>query len=367
MLNISKEVRMIDCRNLVEINQDIRRTRKLLIGIGCSFVEGIGAWDQELVEELPPLKSKKNGIRPYGYDDYDIETKISISQRYKGVTILDNNIINTSDMEHANSFINVLASKYFNDEYTPVNLAIQGRGNYAAVMSLLFNSIDYHAAEEIIIIFCPTGLLRFDFVRDDCYIDRDHYVGDYFQAVWPVMYTDKEDKNNYWKFFHDGYRECIWSPRFEIINFFCATQILKQWVQLNNSKLIITPAFDQEYNKEYFQKQLFTHYSRSSNTREIVDIIDNAHSSGYNQMLDKFLWEYYFKPQGYDTFFDLALSQENNLIPEMKAWKAVNRAGKLTQFYPNGTPENWIMGCGHPGAKAHDLFAKELYNHIKAL
>ena len=370
MLNILRRwEKMINCRNLTEINQDVRRTKKLLISIGCSFVEGVGAWDQALVEEYPPLRSRL-GSRPYGYDDYDFEIKTAISKKYQGVTILgDMNIISTDDMEHANSFISVLASKYFGGEYTPVNLAVQGRGNYAAVMSLFFNSIDYHAAEEIVVVFCPTGLLRFDVVRDDWGLGRPDHVGNYFQAVWPVMSgSDKDsEKINYWRIFHDGYRECVWSTRFEVVNFFAVTQILKQWIQLHNAKLVITPAFDQDYNKEYFQTQLATHYSRDTTTREITNIIDNAHLESSNKMIDKFLWEHYFKPQGYDTFFDLALFQETNLNPKIKTWKEVNRAGKLMAFYPDGTPENWIMGCGHPGVKAHDLFAKELYNHIKHL
>jgi hypothetical protein len=361
---------MIDCRNILEINQDIRRTKKLLVGIGCSFVEGVGAWDQELVEEYPPLRRVDRG-RPYGYDSYDTETRIHISKKYKGIRILSpGDEICTDDMEHSNSFINVMASKYFEGEYTPVNLAVQGRGNYAAVMSLFFNSIDYHAAEEIVVVFCPSGLLRFDFVKDDNPLFKEEFVGNYFHAVWPHMTSDETEdpkKINYWKNFHDGYRECVWSPKFEILNFFCVTQILKQWIQINNAKLVITPAFDQDYTKEYFQTQLNTHYSRNPNNREIINTIDGAHKNNAAEMIDKFLWEHYFKPQGYDTFFDLALFQETNLHPKIKTWKEVNRAGKLIGFYPDGTPENWIMGCGHPGAKAHDLFAKELYNHIKHL
>lgn len=360
---------MIDCRNIVEINRDIRCTKKLLIGIGCSFVQGIAAWDEELVEEYPPLR-KTNGGRPYGYDSYDIETKIRISKKYQGVRILNGNEICTDDMEHTNSFINVAASKYFEGEYTPANLAVQGRGNYSAVMSLFFNLIDYHEADQIVVVFCPTGLLRFDFVKDDNPILDEEVVGNYFQSVWPVMTSDESTdakKVNYWKNFHDGYRECVWSPKFEVLNFFCATQILKQWTQINNAKLVITPAFDQEYTKEYFQTQLNTHYSRNTNTREIMNIIDNVHQTHSKEMIDKFLWEYFFKPQGYDTFFDLALFQEKNLDSRVKNWKTVNRAGKLIEFYPNGTPGNWIMGCGHPGSKAHDLFAKELYNHIRNL
>ena len=59
-----------------------------------------------------------------------------------------------------------------------------------------------------------------------------------------------------------------------------------------------------------------------------------------------------FSPQGCNTFMDLCLKQEG--LEHTGYW----------DYNGKGTPNHWITKCCHPSAKGHDLFARELYNHI---
>jgi hypothetical protein len=65
-----------------------------------------------------------------------------------------------------------------------------------------------------------------------------------------------------------------------------------------------------------------------------------------------------FKPDGFKTFADLAMSRETSVE---------DKTDFFFQFLGKRSPNGWMTPCAHPGAKAHDLFASLLYNHIKTL
>ena len=81
----------------------------------------------------------------------------------------------------------------------------------------------------------------------------------------------------------------------------------------------------------------------------------SKHPSDKSHLIDLFPWDKMFKPNGYETFADLAISMEDTLE---------DTTDHYFQFLGKGSPEGWITSCSHPSQKAHDLFAKHLYKHI---
>lgn len=343
----------IHCKNVNQINQDLARTRKLLIGVGCSFTEGWGAWDMELVEEYPP---GHNGLMTYL--TYDYETKKKIVEKYSDCEMMHDEI-DTSKMTHRNSYINRLASHYYGDSWTPVNLGVTACGNFSGVARLFMYGIDYDTAEEITVIFCPTGMQRFDLLNDSFH--NTNLIGDDFKTLFLGLGTRKVQGDQHWRNMNEGYYRSVWSTKFEIMHTVMCFQMLASWCKLRNARLVVVPAFDKNYNREYFAQQLSINCFRDSQTYEIQDW-EPGKFSGPGTLVDKLdcvPWNCFFRPGGYPTFYHLALAQETKLDQNLDMVDII----KTKQM----TPDNWITGCGHPSAKAHDLFARLLYNHLEGI
>ena len=77
-----------------------------------------------------------------------------------------------------------------------------------------------------------------------------------------------------------------------------------------------------------------------------------GHVDHLEMLVNQWPWDKMFYPQGCETFIDLCLKQEG--ITNRGFW----------DFNGIGTPGKWVTVCCHPSAKGHDLFAKELFEHI---
>lgn len=344
----------INSRDVSEVNRDLERTRHLLIGVGCSFTEGTSAWNLELIEKYPPLYDE--GV--YGYQSYDLKTKKEISSQFSNVSLDETTgYLSLYKMQTANSFVNVLAEKFYNKTHTPLNLGNCATGNLAAVLRLFLYPINYKIAKSITVIFCPTSLQRFDFIRDNGPFTTG-IIGNDFTSIWPYLYTPNSKKDSLWKFLHDGYRECIWSEKFEVLNAIIAFSVLNFWCTSNNARLVVVPAFNKNYTKDYFKEHLQKIITRDGSTNEITEVKVNTQDSDFlEHYLNLVPWNKFFKPQNQTTFYHLALSQEKNMDQNLGMYDFI----KHKQVSPN----KWLMACGHPSAKSHSLFAEELYKHLE--
>ena len=134
-----------------EINEDLKKTKKAVIALGCSFTQGQGAindeifdnykWEtQDLGKPLRAVLSKKE--------------KKQILKKYSTVLLdsEDSTSLDFVKMEYENAFVSVLCKKYFNGSYTPINLGLKGCGNRGTIKELyLNNEIDWHNAKEKIV------------------------------------------------------------------------------------------------------------------------------------------------------------------------------------------------------------------------
>lgn len=326
---------------IAKINKIISKTGKAIVSIGCSFVQGKGAINMEILENYDCV---------YQGLGQALDIRISAVEQQKLLKEytdikLTHNKLNFIDMEYKNSFTNVLCSKYFNDQYAPINLGISGCGNRASIKELYFYpEIHWDLLTEIIVIYCPSGLERFDFVND-AWDEHARWV-----CMWPNPDSVEHPRKDLWL----GYNKAIYSEKFEVLEQISHVQELMSWCNSRNARLIITPAFDTRYNKTYFKESLNRSMVRNREG-ELQLAKKNLVNFDVEKYLSLFPWDTMMYPEGYSTFVDYVISFEE---------ESKNKFTHFWGYHEIGSPNKWITPCAHPSAKGHDAFAKVLYNYI---
>jgi hypothetical protein len=328
-------------KQIPEINAGIKRTKKVIISIGCSFVQGQGAVNPELYDNY---KWTYEELGVPLYLTLDSAGEKDLMKKYPSVCKTDGKL-DFRFMEFDNAFVNVLCKKYFDGEYTPINLGLAGCGNRGSIKELYFHpEINWHEVKEFIVIYVPSGPERFDFVNDQ-WGDHSHWV-----CMWP-HYKDKPKgpRHDLWK----GYHDCVYSEKFEVLEQIAHVQELMQWCKLhNNARLIITPGFDYRYDRDIFAKALKSNIARTMDGDLIKDSTLTFQNSKIDKLLDLWPWEYMYYPAGKKTFADAVVAQEGK------------RNDHFFNYLGKGSPNGWITACAHPSAKGHDYFAQLLHRYI---
>lgn len=331
-------------RQIEQINKDIDRTNKAIISLGCSFVQGQGAVNDELYTDYNWV-FEKLGV-PLKLNLTDKETK-DLVNKYPSLYTGPDNKIDFTFMEYDNAFVNVLCKKYFEGSYASINLGIRGCGNRASIKDLhFFPELHWDKLKEIIVLYVPSGLERFDFVNDEW---NDHH---HWKCMWP-HYKDMQEgpRKTLWQ----GYSEHLYSEKFEVLEQISHVKELDTWCKLHNAKLIITPGFDRRYSKKHFEKSLIKLYDR-----DMEGIVKNSstmilHRDRVTRFAELFPWDNMFQPDNTPTFVDLVMKQEH---PE--EW--IHR--HFFEYLGKGSENLWITSCAHPSAKGHDLFAKKIFEYL---
>lgn len=331
-------------QQIEKINRDIERTGKVIISLGCSFVQGQGAVDDELYTNYI-WEYEKLGV-PLKIKLSDKEKKEMV-KKYPSLALGPDGNIDFTFMEYDNAFVNVLCEKYLEGGAAAINLGIRGCGNRGSIKDLHFYpEINWDKVKETTVLYVPSGLERFDFVNDNWH---DHH---HWKCMWP-HYKDVEDGPR--KLLWQGYSENLHSDKFEVLEQLGHVQELKLWCQVHNAKLVITPGFDRRYSRKHFEKSLLKLYERN-----MAGMITSQSTSMFNKerlirYAELFPWENMFEPEGCPTFVDLVMKQEH---PD--DWEFSH----FFEYLGKGSPNSWITSCAHPSAKGHDLFAKTLYEFL---
>lgn len=329
------------------INSDIIRTGRAIISLGCSFVQGHGALHEKIYKEYPwtshppPLGIKWN---------LNTDQKKLLTEEFPDIEISTNEWINFFDHEYNNSFVNVLTKKYFNGEYAAINLGRSGNGNRASIKDLYYYpDILWDKIKELIVIYCPTGPERLDLIEDQYHLLNDHAR---WKTIWPDPFLSEEP----WKSFSYGYKNTMYSEKFEILEQIAIVQELLLWCKYKNAKLIIVPAFMRKYDRNHFYTAIGRNVKRERDGAIIHDNkTTNLNDPEIWKVVDMWPWDNMFYPDDKPTWMDLVMEQE------FGDWK---QAPYFYTFGGKGTPNFWVSPCCHPSAKGHDLLAKYLYNHL---
>jgi hypothetical protein len=282
-----------------DINADLQRTKKAIVGIGCSFVEG---------GELGTIYEKNN-----------------------------------------QNFLHVLCKKYLKSTYTPINFGKEGAGNFASIAKLFLYDIHWQDLDEIIIIFLPTGMQRFDVLRDDSW-----GIGKDFNTLWPNAPKNPGHGIN-WHFFNKWYGLTTHSVKFEILNAILNFQFLTSWATNHNAELLIFPAFEETYNKEYFQDILSQDFYRTEN-HELRLRNPKGFVFDYSFQIDLVPWDKFITIDESRTFFDLVFRNDKHYSSKLSMFDVIT--------YQQMANNDWIMPKGHPSQRGHKLFAKRLFQNF---
>lgn len=349
--------------DIIKINSDLLRTKKLLIAIGDSFTFGSSAWDEELINRYSPEYVDQT----ITYNHYNIEIKKEICDLYPDSVYLDHsNNFNFTLMFQNNAYINVLG-KLLNDEYTVANLGIPARGNTSAVSNLFMVGINWELAEEIILIYMPSSMNRIDVINDGFIPSKYSSLEDLYQTAWPTPFLGRDFRTSNeklterhghhetpWNRLQDSLYDSIYSKKFEVLKSIIEFQQLNVWTKLHKANLIIIPAFSDCYYPNYFSEKIKQGIQRDYPSREFIDTIHNDYSTIENYV-EYVPWDKIQHPHNFHSFYHYSLGQVNQDSNDVDMLSLIGEPSK----------DNWIMSCGHPSAKSHKLMANYIYKLIK--
>jgi hypothetical protein len=230
---------------------EVNEGDNVIIGLGDSFTQGLGA--------------------------YSIETWKSIPQNPATYNISGQNFL---EEQGQNSWVRQLA-KLLN--YKTYNLGINGGGNRAAVREMFLNRLPNNMG-NVIVILMATGLERYDFIKQS-----DATAGinwhQKWQTIWPVI-SDRGPISKLEK----EYMDQIWSARNDAIEFLFNVNDAKNYCKARGYKFLFCSAFDTAINKPEILKFL-------DNKKTLIDLID---------------WDDFIEPESYNTLMNMLNILEGN-------------------------------------------------------
>lgn len=302
-------------------NITVTEDSRVLIGIGDSFVQGHGAYPEEVWAELDFDQDKALAHVDWQHEDFHRLRKL----------------------ESENNFITQITKKHLKD-FIPINFGYSGNGNRAGIKALttLHPDLNIEKAKEKIVIFYVGQFCRFDFFNKLPIYDHNYFTG-----VWP--HEPSEDMELGMQELWRGYGVEVWSEKTQVLEFISNLVELQNWCKLYNAKLIVVNSFEPAFDREKIEAVLDTKEERylkylkdSINWDNVMPIPFN-----YNSMIDLLChYEHTKDVIGRDHFF---YSWSTEYCKEHKS------------FTPNG----YFTPCGHPTIKGHELIADTIFNFIK--
>lgn len=349
--------------DIVKINKDLERSKKLLIAIGDSFTFGSSSWDEELINLYPPEYINQT----ITYDHYSLDIKKRICNLYPESVFLDeSDRLNFTLMFQNNSYVNVLGNLLKN-KYTVANLGVPARGNLSAISNLFMVNINWDLADEIILIYMPSSMNRIDVINDGFIPSKYSSLESLFQTAWPTppngrnfrssnkIIRDRHGSDDSpWNRLQDSLYDSIYSEKFDVLKTILEFQQLNTWVKLHKANLIVIPAFSDYYNPNYFSSRIKLGIQRNYPSRELVDILNNDYTS-VEHYVDYVPWYKIYHPHNYHSFYHYSLGQVMENSNDVNMLSLIGSPSK----------DNWIMSCGHPSAKSHKLMADYIFSLLK--
>ena len=324
---------------------ELKIKNKAVIALGCSFVHGQSAFDLDFWDRYEHLSfDLQHSVcfrsRPDKIEFY----KNEMLSEYKNLKELPavhvhtpNRIpINTFFMENDNSFVEVLCREYLTD-YVALNFGMRGNGNRATVMQLFrFPEIDFSNMEDIIVLFFPTGLERFDFTAKT---PMDHFT---HQTLWPHWENNNLSgtKKDLWK----GYAFECFSDYHNVFEYLDITSILQMWCKQHNASLYICPAFHDDINEKHFLEVMNSFFP-----------INPFLKDRNIEKINKYPWEKHILLDGCRT-----MAEYTNKLETGKSGVMLYHQWNYT-----GSPNKFWSKDAHPNAQAHKNIAHLLSDIVR--
>jgi len=287
------------------IDPKINSGDKLIIGIGDSYTQGIGAYTDATWK-------KHNGRIPVYTSDKDL-----IKEQYEG------------------SWVNQIQSLM--PGWKGLNLGVAGTGNRSALKELYFHEPTIAKASEAVVVYLLSGFERFDFISKEFVSEHAH-----FEAMWPNYWDTGCKVPELWK----AYADHVHSDRFMAGEAMLNILEAQMYCQAKGFKLLVISAFDTRFQRRWFD-------------RNLVQGLFNLKPTGTNiDFIDQFDWSQAVYPQGCSTIIHLLTRLEGH-DDSMAEGRFYGHYSKLD------FPSEYITTCVHPTRKGHAIIAEEVVKAIK--
>lgn len=279
---------------------------KVIIGIGDSFTQGVGAYSPETWE-------KHNYRIDVGTTD-----EVLLKEQYK------------------NSWVNQLCRDYL-PGWKAVNLGHAGTGNRSAVKELYLQDYNLENISEGIVVYMLTGLERFDFIQPENQEDHN------FFSMWPNANRTEERHCELWNAYHNLIYNDYFAAMELLLNLFEAQTFCKA----HGFKLVVVSGFDLKFNKKWLRNQLKQPFGIFKGDKR--------------NLIDKFDWDSVWLPDGNETIIQMLLKLEGHTGEQLSF---LERGTFYSHYLKLDKPGEYISNCAHPNLKGQEVIAKELYKHL---
>jgi hypothetical protein len=273
----------------------------VVIGLGDSFTQGVGAYSLETWNSI-----KKNA------GTYNISGQFFVEEQGK------------------NNWVRQLAEKFL-PGYKTMSLGVNGAGNRAAVKELYLNPLPPDVG-HVIVILMSTGIERFDFLKNNKTTSgpENHQK---WKTIWPSISSERADIGD----LEMQYAKHVWSEKTDAIEFLLNVAEAQSFCKANNYTFLFGSAFEERINKKDLSRIL------NEDLKTYIDTVD---------------WDNYICPTDCTDFMNYIRKIENN--PNITDfYNGQLFASKMSQ------PLTYITPCYHWTIEGSNLVAKEIYKILK--
>lgn len=215
----------------------------VIIGLGDSFTQGVGAYSIETWKSIPENHSK-----------YNISGQLFL------------------DEQAQNSWVRQLANRL---GYKTFNLGVNGAGNRAAVREMFLNRLPKNLG-NVIVILMATGIERYDFLKQS-----DETAGVNWHQKWQTIFPTMSNRGPISKLERE-YLQQIWSPRNDALEFLFNINDAKNFCTSHGYKFLFGSAFDSQINKQ----QIYSDLGDKNSHINLIDWDDFIYLGKYQSFMD---------------------------------------------------------------------------------
>ena len=256
----------------------------VIIGLGDSFTQGVGAYSKETWASIPGNPAMYNIAGQYFLDE-----------------------------QAENNWVRQLC-KYNLPDYKVWNLGMNGGGNRSTVRELYLNPLPPNLG-NVIVVLMATGIERFDFLKQS-----DETAGVNWHQKWQTVFPAYNEGRGPIASLDKAYLDFIWSPRNDALEFLFTVREAQNFCKANGYKFLFSGAFDEHVNRNFLLKDL-------GDKKEHIDIVD---------------WNDFIAIPNRKTFMDMINQLEGNKQESM--YEIHIRQSKLTMPSKYITPcSHWSV------------------------
>lgn len=202
----------------------------VIIGLGDSFTQGVGAYSLETWKSIPS--------EPWRYN-------------ISGQKFLDE--------QAKNNWVRQICDKHL-PGYKVWNLGVNGSGNRATVREMYLNPLPENLG-NVVVIMLATGIERYDFIKQS-----DETAGLDWHQKWQTIFPNLSDRGAI-SILETEYLKQIWSMRNDALEFLFTVREAQNFCDSKGYKFLFTSLFDPHINRDKLKMDLGIRH-------EHVDMVD---------------------------------------------------------------------------------------------